>query len=67
MERLHKTPAHRGGVECFQGGERGVGAADLAQLGHAPHGLLHKPVRHLADGCLPKVAPPMARDSCQGK
>ena len=67
MECLQKAPTHRGSVECVQGGDRGVGAADLAQLDDAPHGVLHQPVRHFADGCLPKVAPPMERDSYQGK
>ena len=67
MERFQKAAAHRTTLECVQGGDRGVGAADLAQLGHAPHSLLHQPVRHFADGCLPKVAPPMERDSYQGK
>ena len=67
LERLQKTPTHRGSVECVQGGDRGVGAAGLAQLGDAPHGVLDQPVRHLADGCLPKVAPPVERDSYQGK
>ena len=67
MECSHEAPSYRVGADGVQGGDRGLGAADLAQLGDAPHGVLDQPVRHLADGCLPKVAPPMERDSYQGK
>ena len=67
MERFQKAAAHRATLECVQGGDRGLGAADLAQLGDAPHGVLHQPARHLADGSLPEVASPLERDSFQGK
>ena len=35
---------------------------DPAQLGDAPHGVLHQPPRHPADGSLPEVASPMEKN-----
>ena len=39
---------------------------DPVQLGDAPHGVLHQPPRHPADGYLPEVAPPMEENPCKG-
>ena len=44
MERSQEAPAdHARCVDGVQGGDRGLGAADLVQLGDAPHGVLHQP------------------------
>ena len=40
--------------------------AHSAQLGDAPHGVLHQPPRHPADGYLPEVASPMEENPCKG-
>ena len=64
MERLQKAPAHRATLEFVQGGDRSIGAADLAQLGDAPHGVLHQRPRHPHDGSLPKVAPSLEKNPC---
>ena len=65
MERPHEAPAyHARGVDGVQGGDRGLGAADPAQLGDAPHGLLHQLPRHPHDGSLPKVAPSLEKNPC---
>ena len=39
---------------------------DPVQLGDAPHGVLHQPPRHPADGSLPELAPPMEKNPCKG-
>ena len=62
MERSHEAPSYRVGADGVQRGDRGLGAADPAQLGDAPHGLLHQPTRHLDDGSLPEVASPMEKN-----
>ena len=63
MECSHEAPAYQArGVDGVQGGDRGLGAADLAQLGDAPHGVLHQPPRHPDDGSLPEVAPSLEKN-----
>ena len=65
MERPHEAPAyHARGVDGVQGGDGGLGAADLPQLGDAPHGVLHQLPRHPHDGSLPKVAPSLEKNPC---
>ena len=66
MERSHEAPSYRVGADGVQGGDRGLGAADPAQLGDAPHGVLHQPPRHPADGPLPKMAPSLEKNPRQG-
>ena len=39
---------------------------DIAQLGDGPHGVLHQPPRHPADGYLSEVAPPMEKNPFKG-
>ena len=65
MERSQEAPAyHARGVDGVQGGDRGLTAADPAQLDNAPHGLLHQPPGHPDDGSLPKMAPPLETNPC---
>ena len=67
MECVQKASAHSGSFDSVQGGGKGIGPADQAQLDNAADGLHHHPARHLAYGRLPAVASPMEENHSKGR
>ena len=66
MECVQKASAHSGSFDSVQGGGKGIGPADQAQLDNAADGLHHHPARHLANGRLPAVASPLEKNHSKG-
>ena len=67
MECVQQTSAHRASFDSVQGGGKGIGLADPAQLDNATDGVLHHCAGHLAHGRLPTVASPLAKNHSKGR